>query len=124
MVRITEVVGMIRAELTPAGTIENIRESNKLVVIKPGNERVILTEWPSGPCGDKGWRFTQTGTHASGHPEGTVFPEPVSLTVWKKKRVLALEREKAAVVAATASTGWNYETELDAINEEIEGLKA
>ena len=83
----------------------------------------MLTVWPTGPCGDGGWTFSQTGTHDSGHPEGIAVAEPISLAAWKKKRVVELEREKAAVAAAATSTGWDYTTELAEINAEIEGLK-
>jgi len=88
-----------------------------------GMTRVVLTAAPKKPVGSGGWTFSQTGTDEHGTPEGVAVPEPVSLLAWKKKRVVELEREKAAVAAAATSTGWDYTSELAEINAEIEGLK-
>ena len=89
----------------------------------PHGERVVLTAWPSGHCGVKGWTFQQTGTHESGYPEGVAVAEPASLLDFKKRRVVELEKSKAAIAAAAASTGWDYSAELAAIDSEIESLK-
>ena len=115
---------MIRGEVNAGGRLEQLVEtSDYFPACPPGCATVILTAWPTGPCGKGGWTFSQTGTHASGHPEGIAVAEPISLAQWKKKRVIDLEREKAAVAAAATSTGWDYTEELAEINAEIEGLK-
>ena len=88
-----------------------------------GMTRVVLTAAPVKPVGSGGWRFSQTGTDEHGTPEGIAVAEPITLAAWKKKRVIELEREKTAVAAAAASTGWDYTEELAEINAEIEGLK-
>ena len=88
-----------------------------------GVSRVYLATWPPKPVGEAGWTFQQTGTHASGHPEGVAVAEPISLAAWKKRRVIELEKERVSVLAAAASTGWDYSAELTAIDSEIESLK-
>jgi hypothetical protein len=88
-----------------------------------GVTRVYLATWPPKPVGSAGWTFAQTGTHA-GAPLGVATAEPISLLAYKKARVIALETERASVLAAAASTGWDYSAELTTIDAEIEGLKA
>ena len=114
---------MIRAELTPLGVLENIRDSDRLTATAPGNTRVVLTVAPSGCCGSGGWTFTQTGTDEHGHPEGVAVAEPITLMAFKKLQVVELEQKKLAITAAAESTGWDYTAELAVINAEIEGLK-
>ena len=115
---------MIRAEVDTDGRLEQLVEASGYIpACPPGCTTVILTVWPDGPCGSGGWRFSQTGTHASGHPEGVAVAEPTSLLAYKKARVVTLETERASVLAAAASTGWDYSAELTTIDAEIEGLK-
>lgn len=114
---------MIRAEIDTNGRLRNVRKSDRLTATEVGYTRVVLTEWPTGLSGEAGWTFQRTGTHASGCPEGVAVAEPVSLAAWKKKRVIELEKERVSVLAAAASTGWDYSTELAAIDSEIESLK-
>jgi len=110
----------MNADLDTTGRINNYGTTSDP---EHGMTRVVLTAAPVKPVGSGGWRFSQTGTHASGHPEGVAVAEPITLAAWKKKRVVELEREKAAVAAAATSTGWDYTSELAEINAEIEGLK-
>jgi hypothetical protein len=115
---------MIRGEVNAGGRLEHLVETSGYIpVCPPGCTTVILTAWPEGPCGRLGWTFSQTGTDEHGTPEGVAVAEPVSLLAWKKGRVVALETERASVLAAAASTGWDYSAELTTIDAEIEGLK-
>ena len=110
----------MNADVDTAGRIHNVGTGSDP---EHGMTRVVLTSVPVKPVGPAGWRFTQTGTHTSGHPEGTAYAEPVSLATWKKSRVIELEQKKAAVTAAATSTGWDYSTELAEIDSEIGDLK-
>ena len=115
---------MIRAEVDTDGRLEQLVETSGYIpACPPGCTTVILTAWPEGPCGHLGWRFTQTGTHVSGHPEGVAVAEPVSLAEWKKQRVVELTRDKQALVAAAAARpDLDYTAEIAAIDAEVAGV--
>jgi hypothetical protein len=85
--------------------------------------RVVLTDTPQKPVGENGWTFQQTGTHGSGYPEGTAVPEPISLALWVKQRVVELSRDKKALEAAAAAKPiFDYSDEIAAIDAEVDAL--